>query len=264
MPSPFPGMDPYLEERGLWSDLHSTLISYIREALQPQVRPKYVARIGERIEIAALGRSYVPDVMIVQPPREPTIGSKSVSPLVADNPLTIELLDEEQRVPYIEIIYRDTGDVVTSIEVLSPVNKVGEGREQYLEKQDNLLDSEVNLVEIDLLKYGRTPTLARKVEIREPSDWRYLVCISRAHRRRAVELYAVSLKERLPRCRIPLQQSDPDAVLDLPAVFTRCYDVGGYDLLIDYAKAPSTSLSKGEQTWMEALLQEKGLRPPES
>ncbi|HID51529.1 MAG TPA: DUF4058 family protein, partial [Anaerolineae bacterium] len=47
MPSPFPGMDPYLEDRAIWPDVHATLITYIREVLQPQLRPKYIARIGE-------------------------------------------------------------------------------------------------------------------------------------------------------------------------------------------------------------------------
>ena len=68
MPSPFPDMDPYLEDPSIWPDLHSTMISYIREALQPQVRPKYVARIGERVEVADFGTKYVPDVILVEPP----------------------------------------------------------------------------------------------------------------------------------------------------------------------------------------------------
>lgn len=67
MPSPFPGMDPYLEERSLWPDLHQQMINYISEALQPQLRPKYIARIGERIELAPLGKGY-PDVMLIAPP----------------------------------------------------------------------------------------------------------------------------------------------------------------------------------------------------
>ncbi len=71
MASPFPGMDPYLEERSLWPDVHQRLIAYISETLQPQVRPKYIARIGERIEVASIERGYIPDVLIVQPPREP-------------------------------------------------------------------------------------------------------------------------------------------------------------------------------------------------
>lgn len=60
---------------------------------------------------------------------------------------------------------------------------------------------------------------------------------------------------RLPRCRIPLRPPDPDAVLDLPAVFTRCYDVGGYDLLIDYSKPPPVPLSDAKKEWVAKLLQ---------
>ena len=46
MPSPFPGMDPYLEEPRRWPDVHQSLITYIRDALQPAVRPRYFARHG--------------------------------------------------------------------------------------------------------------------------------------------------------------------------------------------------------------------------
>ncbi|MEZ4728250.1 MAG: DUF4058 family protein [Caldilineaceae bacterium] len=261
MPSPFPGMDPYLEDRSLWPDVHQRLIAYISEALQPQVRPKYIARIGERIEVATLQKGYIPDVLIVQPPREPatTIGQTGI--LVADEPLTFDFLDEERRVPYIEIVYRETGDVVTLIEVLSPANKSGEGREQYLQKQVNLLTTHANLVEIDLLGEGRATTLARTVAITEPSDWRYVVSVSRARSRGRLEVYAFGIKERLPRCRIPLRAADPDVVLDLPAVFVRCYDVGGYDLMIDYTADPPVTLDKDEMRWLRAHLQTQGIHP---
>lgn len=261
MPSPFPGMDPYLEERSLWPDVHQRLIAYISETLQPQIRPKYIARIGERIEVASLDRGYIPDVLIVQPPREPatTIGQTGV--LVADEPLTFTFLEEERRVPYIEIVYRETGDVVTVIEVLSPANKQGEGREHYLQKQADLLTTHANLVEIDLLGEGRSTTLARTATITNPPDWRYVVSVSRAHRRSRIEVYAFGIKERLPRCRIPLRPADPDVVLDLPAVFARCYEVGGYDLLVDYHTDPSVTLPKEELTWLREHLQAPGIFP---
>lgn len=261
MASPFPGMDPYLEERALWPDVHSSLIAYTREALQPQIRPKYIARIGERIQLADVGHSYVPDVLLVHPVREP---APTLSPAgtVADEPRTIAYFDEERHVSYIEIIYRETGDVVTLIEVLSPANKVGDGRDQYLQKQSEVLDTKVNLVEIDLLGYGKDTVLARNAVITEPADWRYLINISRGQRRRELEVYAVPLRQRLPRCRIPLRPPDPDAVLDLPAVFSRCYDVGGYDLMIDYSRPPAVPLRDEEAAWLANLLQEKGLRQP--
>lgn len=260
MASSFPGMDPYLEARSLWSDVHLSLISYIREAIQPQVRPKYIARIGERIEVASIDRGYLPDGLIGQPPRKPapTIGQTGI--LVADEPTTFTFLEEERHVPYLEIVYRETGDVVTVIEVLSPANKQGEGREHYLQKQTDLLSTHSNLVEIDLLGEGRTTTLARTAVIRNPPDWRYVVSVSRGRSRRRVEVYAFGIKERLPRCRIPLRSADPDVVLDLPAVFTRCYEVGGYDLLIDYRADPPVTLPPAEAAWLHAHLQTQGIR----
>ncbi len=259
MPSPFPGMDPYVEERSIWPDMHQRLITYIAEVLQPQVRPKYIARINERIELAGLGHNYIPDVMVVEPPRAPLSTQVQPGVLVADEPQTIGFLEEERHVPYLEIIYRETGDVVTLLEVLSPANKVGEGRAQYIQKQNDVLNSHANLVEIDLLS-GPTATLARAFEIKSPPDWRYNVSISRPHRRHQLEIYAIPLKERLPRCRIPLRRADPDVVLDLPTVFTRCYDVGSYDLLIDYGQAPPVALNDAEAAWLRALLVEHGLR----
>jgi hypothetical protein len=42
MPSPFPGMDPYLEGY-LWSDVHHRLATQISDQLMPLLRPQYVA-----------------------------------------------------------------------------------------------------------------------------------------------------------------------------------------------------------------------------
>ena len=261
MPSPFPGMDPYLEARSLWPDVHASLITYFREMLQPQVRPKYIARIGERVQLAQVNRSYVPDVLLVQSIREPAPTLAAAAPLVADEPLLITTLDESYREPFIEIIARETGDVVTLIELLSPANKAGDGRDQYIQKQKDLLATDVNLVEIDLLGYGKDTVLARNAIITDPADWRYLINISRAGRRSALEIYAVPLRDKLPNCRIPLRPPDADAVLDLTAVFNRCYDIGSYDLLIDYAKSPSVPLRDAETVWLENFLQQKNLRP---
>lgn len=263
MPSPFPGMDPYLEERALWPDLHQRLITYISESLQPQVRPKYIARIGERIEVAGLQRGYIPDVLVVEPPSSTATLVTAGGIMVADEPLTVTYLDEEQHIPYIEIIYRETGDVVTVIEVLSPANKFGEGRGHYLTKQEELLSTHANLVEIDLLGFGQPTTLARLAPIDPPVNWRYTVSISRAGRRHRLDIYAFSLMERLPRCRIPLRATDADVVLDLPAVFTRCYEIGSYDLLIDYTKAPTVALSDTEQAWIRQQLQELDIQSPQ-
>jgi hypothetical protein len=251
-------MNPYLEAREIWPDVHTSMITYIREALQPKIRPKYIARIGERIQLAAFSQSYVPDVKLVHTMREPAPTLELAAPVVADEPLLITTLDEAVREPFIEIIAHESGDVVTIIEVLSPANKAGQGREQYLQKQDDLMATNVNLVEIDLLGYGKETVLTRNAGIVTPVDWRYLIDISRGGRRNALEVYAIPLQERLPNCRIPLRPPDADAVLELTAVFNRCYDVGSYDLLIDYSKLPDVPLQEAEAAWLRTHLQEKG------
>ena len=223
MPSPFPGMDPYLEHDGRWSDLRQRLIVYISESLRPQLRPKYIAQIDVRIEHRPQGKG------------------------------------EERRIPYLRIVNLPSGDAVTMIEVLGPANKQGSGRNRYFQLQDKLLNLPVNLVEIDLLSRPTT-TSARFSELHSPHDWRYNICINRPQKHRGVEVYAIPLRDRLPRCKIPLLPEDDDAVLDLPAILARCYEVGGYDLLLDYSKPPPVPLSKAEEEWMEALLLEKGLR----
>lgn len=264
MPSPFPGMDPNLEKRSIWPGVHQRLITYISEAIQPLIRPKYIATIGERIQLAESRHSYIPDVFLLHRLREPSTTLAIAGEMVADEPQTTTYFDEARLVPYIEIIQPDTGEVVTVIEVLSPANKVGDGRDQYLQKQAELLDTRANLVEIDLLGYGYPTVLARNTIITEPADWRYLITISRADRRKHLEFYAVPLRERLPRCRIPLRPPDPDVVLNLPAVFTRCYDVGGYDLLIDYSQPPDVPLSEAELVWLQETLTNQTLRVSEN
>jgi len=260
MPSPFPGMDPYLEHGARWPDLQQRLIVYISEWLRPQLRPKYIARINERIELKPYGKALIGSFFVVESPRQLSGTQVANGSLVADEPQTIRILDDERRVPYIQVVNVASGEVVTLIEVLSPANKIGRGRDQYFDKQDKILGTPVNLVEIDLLSRP-TATYARFFELHSPHDWRYNICISRPQRRTSVEVYAIPLRDRLPRCKIPLLPEDNDVVVDLNSVLARCYDVGAYDLLLDYSKPPPVSLSKAEEEWLEALLLEKGFRP---
>ncbi len=121
MPSPFPGMDPYLEQGAHWPDMHQRLIAYTSEWLRTQLRPKYIARIDERIELRPHGKEFVPDAIVVEP-RLFSESSVTYGSLVADELQTFRVLDEERRVPNIEVIEVASGDVVTLIEVLSPAN----------------------------------------------------------------------------------------------------------------------------------------------
>jgi hypothetical protein len=257
-------MDPYLEEPTLWPDVHQRLITYITDALQPQIRPRYHARIGERLYIVEVPHLFYPDVVLVcrpVPATAPVGVEVAVAPAKADAPFRITIPPVEYREPFVEIVHTAGGEVVTVIEVLSPSNKTpGEGHRLYRQKQKEVLRSNVHLVEIDLLSQG-IPTIALP-EGGFPSlpPWRYLVSVSRAPHRHEFEVYPVPLSKRLPRLGVPLKEPDPDVVLDLQAVFTRCYDNGGYADFLDYRRQPPVPLSQEEKDWMEKLLREKGLR----
>ena len=271
MPSPFPGMDPYLEEPRRWPDVHQRLIAYITDALQARDTAALSARMGERVYIMNSPRAIARKFSSSEGPsrtwgggRVRESGASYGGPAVeADIPLLIDMPPVEYRGPFVEIVQGD-GEVVTVIEVLSPANKTpGEGYRQYRRKQEQLLASPLHLVEIDLLAAG-LPTLfvAQSELVAAPPvpPHRYLVSVRRGTEPDRFETYPVSLSNRLPRIRVPLTAPDPDVVLDMQTVFDRCYDNGDYADLIDYQREPNAPLVPDEAAWLNALLQERGLR----
>jgi hypothetical protein len=161
MPGPFPGMDPYLEDPAHWPDVHQRLITYIADTIGPPLRPRYHARIGERVYILEPPHLFYPDVTIIRQPltvREPApvyAATAEAETEVVDVPVLVTLPPVEHREPYLEIVHAAGGEVVTVIEVLSPANKApGEGHRLYRSKQQELLDTPIHLVEIDLLSSG--------------------------------------------------------------------------------------------------------------
>jgi hypothetical protein len=255
MPSPFPGMDPYLEEPSQWQGVHQRLITYAADALESSLRPRYHARIGERVYITEPPQGFYPDVSLVRYPaqREPSGGVAVAEP---DAPTALgEYLDEGQRQPFIEIVHA-SGEVVTVIEVLSPSNKANPGCEEYLNKQKQILSSGTHLVEIDLLRSGEHMVACPKEKL--PTPHHYLACINRAGHGWATD--CIPLQRHLPRIGIPLREPDRDVVLDLQTIFDRCYDNGGYEDFIDYRQQPAPRLEFSDAKWVNLWLKEKGKR----
>lgn len=257
MPSPFPGMNPYLEQPAVWQDFHQHLITYIREALTSQVRPQFYSIIQvsrfihepsgeERRKL--LGR---PDVALFQ---NPGSGAGGVAVAEAVNSeiaaLIARLPDHDvEKHSYVEIRDRNSHDLVTMIEVLSPSNKhYGPDREQYMSKRTLLLHSHVSVVEIDLLRGGpRLPLIGVP-----PCD--YCVMVSRPAMRPEVQAWAMSLRDRLPTIPIPLSGSVPDATLDLQELLHEVYDAAGYEDYL-YGSPPEPPLSEEAQTWARSLIE---------
>ncbi|NOK61746.1 MAG: DUF4058 family protein [Chloroflexi bacterium AL-W] len=264
MANPFPGMNPYLEDPAIWPDVHQSLITYLRDELQSYIRPQYNARIGERVYLVEMPRNVYPDLTIVRrpdPPREEgdvAVAVKTESPAV-DEPLVLTIPPGEHREPFLEILHGGTGEVVTVIEVLSPANKApGAGRDLYLKKQQEILNSRAHLVEIDLLSTGLATVAIPTESYRSLPYWRYLLCVSRKPFNDKREVYTIPLSKALPRFHIPLKMPDPDVTIDLQAVLNRCYDNGGYDDFIDYQRPPHAPVTPEEQFWMNAMLEQGG------
>jgi hypothetical protein len=152
---------------------------------------------------------------------------------------------------------------VTTLEVLSPSNKTagGTGRKKYRAKQRGVLAGPVHLLEIDLLRRGKHTVVAPVDKLIQEGIWDYLVYLSRGHERDHCEVWAFTIRQKLPRVRVPLAEDDPDVVLDLPAIFDRVYDAGKFDREVDYRRPPTVPLSRADAKWAGAVLREKGLRP---
>ena len=263
MPSPFPGMDPYLETPELWPDVHHGLISAIQAALNPLLRPNYVARVELRVYVSdedEPGReAIIPDVRVqTGPKRKRGKGAKRGAAVAVVEPIIIPLLvDDEIEEARIEIRHRESNALVTVIEVLSPTNKIrgSRGRASFMDKRQEILASDVHWVEIDLLRAG-DPSVTRPPL--RASDYRIMV--SRAEDRFHGRYWPVSVRQPLPPFGVPLRKPDRDVPLDLNVVLAAAYDHGAYDLSIDYRKEPNPPLSPEDAAWMDELLRERGLR----
>ena len=173
-------------------------------------------------------------------------------------------MEEEVREPYLEIIEPGAGNrLITAIEILSPSNKTpgDEGRGSYRKKQDEVLNSDIHLLEIDLLR-GGAHTVAPAYEdiLLKCSNWDYLISLHRHQKRWKYELWHCSLRSPLPKIMVPLTAGDTDITIDLQSIFDTVYDEGYFPRRIDYRSVPAKPLNPGDEAWADNLLKAKGLR----
>lgn len=168
---------------------------------------------------------------------------------------------EEVKQPIVQIIEPAAGDrVVTAFEVLSPDNKMaGAGRVSYLQKREEFWESGTSLVEIDLLRQGEPTVRVALEKLESLRPWNYLVAVTRRWPARQ-EIYAVPLQRRLPTIHVPLAPDDNDAMLDLQAVLSRCWDEGPYPQLLRYKETLPGKMAPTDQMWCEQKLREAGQR----
>ena len=221
MPSPFPGMDPYLEDEGVWPLFHHQLVMCLYQILLPGLVDRYRARVNQRH-------------------------------YVTEQALFTSVVREEHHEDVVEIRQRNDGRLVTLLDVVSPANKTAPaGRGAYLATRRTAGAAGVNLVEIDLVLQGQ-PMLEYSRD--GLPDWDYAVTVTRATQPKRYEIYTATLQKRLPRFRLPLAPDDRDTVVDLQTAFTRCYDQADFAGRIDYRRGPPVSPKEGARRRLDEVL----------
>ncbi len=258
MPSPFPGMDPYLEGAE-WPDLHSSLANAIKRLLLPQISPRYTARVNKYIvkDTAPdedLGIFY-PDVELLNlrsgKVEEPAVAYGSSSKLTPPAFTATSHPVIEVPIPFIEIREVENNELVTAVEILSPVNKRAPGLEPYRQKCLDFYSNKVHLLEIDLLRRGKRPFNDPRL-----ADAQYVVRLARWNSREQ-QYWTMTVKNPLPVVPVPLKPVDPDAILDLGGALNLVYEESFYQhsLNLNYrSEPPLPAFSKEEKVWTEALL----------
>lgn len=249
MPSPFPGMDPFIESQR-FVEFHSLLCATIAELLIPAVRPRYTVDVDRYVYLTAEveQKLYRPDVSLAET-ADPGLPATHTTATLKPKMYSVPAVDEESQ-PYLTIRTRDDRKVVTMIELLSPINKrSGEGIQEYMTKRANFLRTLSSVVEIDLLRGGsRLPT--------EPEFQHgdYVCFVIRHGDHSHVEGYSWMLEERLPVIPIPLLDGTPDVGLDLQRAFDLVFDRHGYDYALDYSASILPPVDEPREQWIRTQL----------
>lgn len=258
MTSPFPGMDPYLEGE-LWQEFHDRMLNQISVQLLPALAPKYVALLAKRyvfdrpglgvLDLPPQQRILYPDVNVVK------VGEAAAEYFTATTAVpTIEVnspMDEE--VPILSLEIRNVAErrLVTVIELLSPVNKRGDGAREYVQRRQELLQTRTHLLEIDLIRRGGRIPLEGHIPLTP-----YYIYLSRFTKRPKTELWAVSLRDPLPVVPVPLLPPDDDVPLMLQAAVNSCFTLVGYERLLNYQEPPTPPLlSEEDSAWVNEKIQ---------
>jgi hypothetical protein len=255
--SPFPGMDPYLEQ--FWQDVHARLILYACDQLEDQLPGNLIARVEERVVLETEDldeRSVYPDVKIVEASSRRASARSTRSSSAVLEPLIVHYRSEPATETFINVVDASSDfRLVTVIEILSLANKLpGEGQRQYRQKQQELSASRVSLVEIDLLRKGKRTLSLPASEIPHRVRTTYQVCVRRGWTPHAFEIYPVRLRQPLPAIRIPLRQTDQDVHLELQAIVDQAYRKGRYNATINYRFAPNPPLPGDDGEWARSLV----------
>jgi hypothetical protein len=267
MPSPFPGMDPFVETGTRWESLHAWFIRKLAENTLPAAIErgcwidveKDIYRPDPSGELVLLGEP--DDVISLSQSVTALSGGVATATLPTTRPQAVHEFEYD---PYTTPAHRQQYFVVREdpsyprvlavVELLSPANKRAPYYAKYHEKRINLIGSAVHFLEIDLLRAGLNPLRERFPELpRTP----YFAFLARQKRPgRSEEGYPVRLQDSLPVIALPLREGIPDLQLDLGAAFRSAYDLsfGGRPIRYQAEAVPEPALSPEDEGWINGVL----------
>jgi hypothetical protein len=260
MPSPFPGMDPYLEEPSGWHPFHTKLVAALADSLNSSLPDGYYAEIEHR-RVAPVWEDKLfvaqPDALVVGPGSTATA---TLTPARSPSKMGLDILpisNEPMKERYLEI--RTQGEpqnVVAVVEVLSYSNKLGgRDRDRYLQKRGQIVVSRTSLIEIDLLHTG-----ARMPGWDEDLPYHYGVIAGPGYRRPHAKLFGFTVQEEAVSFSLPLDGVANEPEVNLQDLLVDLYARGRYSMRIDYSRKPHPPLAAEDEAWADTLLRERGLR----
>ena len=223
VPSPLPGMNPYLEQEDVWHDFHKRFMPAAAEMLLPQVRPDYIVKLDHHEYLHKMSFNK----------RQEKGWSEAV---------------DIDRQTFIAIRHHQTRQLAAVVELLSPSTKrPGADQDAYLADRLKFLRCGAHLVELDLLRGGPRP-LIEDLPVAEYRVTMTRITVTRSTEQQSTILWPVHLVQPLPLITVPLRHPDPDAAFDLKAVLDRVYDAAGYEDYI-YTGFPQPPLSDQDSRW---------------
>jgi hypothetical protein len=266
--NPFPGMNPWLES--YWGDIHTSLTTYARDAIQRQLPLGLHARVEEYLSVDEPDsdpkyrhRRISPDIHIAQYEQSAIASGLAGTATielgdVMQEPIRIRRVFEPETLRYIAIVDKKANRrVITAIEFISPAIKTPSGRRLYVQKQQELIHGDVSLVEIDLLREGEwviaTGEEMYPLDLQKP----YRICVTRRETKEESEVYKATYQSPLPSVRIPLRFNEADIRLPLQSLLNAAYENGRYGSEFDYSKPPELALNAEDDAWIQAWLRQQ-------
>ncbi len=254
MPSPFPGIDPYIEARGRWGDFHTRFLTYLCDEISDRLPETYVAQMEEQVRLARPGEGPGP---LVRPDvglflgEGPARGNRPGHASALMEPVSVELETnyfEEPPELWIEIRRLPDLELVALVELLSPSNKAGWDRGDFLARRSELLKRTIHLVELDFLLEGQRLPMRGTMPLGDA-----FAIVSRSEDRPKADVYAWTLRDPLPSIAIPLAAPDPDLILPLAAPYATAYERSRYGLILHYERPLDLKVSAEDRAWAEAV-----------